>query len=218
MSIVEKGELINIFSQLNESGLEYILIRNINDELPGQLTVGKDIDILINKKDERKLADFFHLHSYKTIDHPFRYDVFLYGVDRFEFKYLNLTNNILIDFNFQLAVRSLDAGQWIPLDQVIQDSGWQNKRFEERADGFGYWALGYDDEFICLVARSIFDKREFESGYINRINEVFPLIDQQEVEEKLRLVFFKFTSTLMDMIREKRYDTIIKDYLQFKEY
>ena len=218
MSFVEGKELINIFRLLNESSLPYILMRNINNELPSSLEVGKDIDILINKSDEKEFINFFHSNDYQTIDHPFKYDVFLYGVDRFEFKYNNNNNKILFDLNFQIAVRSLDAGQWIPLDQIIQESAWKNKRFEKLSDDFGYWTLSYEDEFVCLVARSIFDKKEFQNGYIKRIDELINLINKNDVIEKFNMVFFKFTPYLMSYIEKQNYDEIIKNYLQFKEY
>lgn len=217
MSLIVGSELKNIFNHLNDTGLNYILIRNINRELPDGLEVGKDIDLLVDKKDEKEFINFFHKYDYQTIEHPFKNDIFLYGVDKFEFKYNN-NNNILFDLNFQIAVRSLDAGQWIPLDQMIQESAWQNRRFEKQSDDFGYWTLGYEDEFIALVARSIFDKKEFQQGYINRIEELFPIIDKNDVINKFNLVFFKFTPYLIEMIEKKDYQNIITNYLQFKEY
>ena len=217
MNLINSQELINVFTLLNKNQSEYILLRNINNELPNGLEVGKDIDILVNKKDESKFINFFALNKYETINHPFKYDIFLYGVDKFEFKYNN-NNNILFDLNFQLAVRSLDAGQWIPLDETIQISAWKNRRFEQVSEDFGYWTLSYDDEFICLVARSIFDKKEFQIGYINRIDELFLLIDKEKVIEKLNMIFFKFTPYLLELIETKSYSQIIKNYLEFKEY
>jgi len=214
---IDRKEIVEIFRRLNEGGLNYILLRNINNELPNKLKVGKDIDILVKKEDEDKFINFFYKNGYVTIDHPYKYDTFLYGVDRFEFKYNN-NNKILFDLNFQIAVRSLDQGQWIPLDQAIQESAWENKRFEQLSDDFGYWALSYEDEFICLVARSIFDKREFQDGYIKRIDELLHLIDEKNVIGKLNRVFFKFSPYLMDYIKHGNYKTIIKNYIEFKEY
>lgn len=217
MKFIDSKELINIFRLLNQSNLNYILMRNINNELPVGLEIGKDIDILVNKKDEKEFINFFHKNNYMTIDHPFKYDTFLYGVDKFEFKYNN-NNKILFDLNFQIAVRSLDKGQWIPLNQIIQESAWKHKRFEQLSNDFGYWTLSYEDEFICLVARSIFDKKEFQSGYINRIDEILKVIDKEDVLQKLNMVLFKFTPYLMKFIEEKDYDNIIKNHLEFKEY
>ncbi len=218
MSLIQSSELINIFKLLNKQGLDYILMRNISNELPFSLEIGKDIDILVNKKDEIFFINFFHSNDYKTISHPFRNDIFLYGVDKFKFKYNNNNNNILFDLNFQVAVRSFDAGQWIPVNQIIQESVWKNKRFEKMNNDFGYWTFSYDDEFICLLARSIFDKKRFQRGYVKRINELFGLISKEEVIKKLNMVFFKFTPCLMQLIAKQDYQNIIKNYLTFKEY
>ena len=217
MKQVNATEVKKIFNLLNKKNLNYILMRNINNELPAGLDVGKDIDILISKSDEKEFINFFHNNDYQTIDHPFKYGVFLYGVDKFEFKYNN-KNNILFDLSFQIAVRSLDAGQWIPLDQTIQESAWKNKRFEQLGDDFGYWTLSYEDEIVCLVSRAIFDKKEFQKGYIKRINKLIKLIDIDSTIAKFNTVFFKFTPNLITYIKNQKYDEIIKNHLQFKEY
>ena len=218
MKFIQAHEIKSIFRFLNQSKLNYIITWNINSELPSSLKVGKDIDILISKNDEKKYINFFHSHNYQMTNHPFKYDIFLYGVDRFEYKYLNKDNSIDFDVVFQLAVRSLDAGQFIPLDQTIQESAWKNKRFEKLSDDFGYWTLSYEDELVCLTARAIFDKREFKSGYIKRINELLKLIDKTEVLEKLNMIFFKYTPYLFKYIEDQNYNEIIKNYLMFKEY
>ena len=216
MSLVNSDDIIDIFTLLNKSKLNYIVIRNINSELPCNLKNNKDIDILIQKKDRSSFLNFFNDNKYKKIIHPHRNNVFLYGVDKFEF-YKN-DANVLFDLNFQIAVRSLDAGQWIPLDITIQESAWKNKRFKYENKDFAYWILSYDDEFICLIARSIFDKKEFQDGYIKRINELFIRINQKEVTKKLNMVFFKFTPFLMKMIEKKEFTKIVTNYLLFKEY
>ena len=100
MNLVNAQEIINTFNLLNESKLNYILLRNIDNELPSSLIVGKDIDILVNKSDEKSFIKFFHENQYETINHPFKYDIFLYGVDRFEFKYNNNINIPLLKLSF----------------------------------------------------------------------------------------------------------------------
>ncbi len=217
MTLIDPAELIKIFDKLNKSSLRYILLRNINHELPDKLNVGKDIDLLVHKHEEEKFKFFFKKNDYHTINHPFRNDLFLYGVDRFEFKYNN-NNKILFDLNFQLAVRSLDAGQWIPLDQEIQNSAWNNIRFEKCHSGLGYWTLSYEDEFVTLVSRSIFDKKDFDEGYIRRIDELMPLVNLSEAEYRLRLIFFRFTPHLLNFLSSKKYQNIIYNYLRFREY
>ncbi|MCF6775585.1 hypothetical protein L3V83_03245 [Thiotrichales bacterium 19X7-9] len=209
-------QLKNAFIELNESRLDYILLRNINNEIPLHLDLGKDIDILVKKKDEPLFIEFFKKHNYKEVVHPLRNDIFLYGTD--QFRTFKDQNNILFDLNYQVAVRSLDAGQWIPLDQILQNSAWINRRFEQISDDFGYWSLSYEDELICLVARSIFDKKEFQVGYIKRINELIPMVDWNNVQEKFNLIFFKYTPVLIKLIKKNDYQNIIMNYLKFSEY
>jgi hypothetical protein len=217
MNYIDSNEILKIFKFLNEENIEYILIRNINNELPDKLKIGKDIDILIDYKNKKDIIQFFFKYNFNIVPHPHRNNIYLYGVNKFTFL-KNKVNNIIFDLNFQLMCRSLNAGEWIPLDQMIQESAWKNRRFEKVSDDFGYWTLGYNDEFIALVVRSIFDKKEFQDGYINRIEELKNKIDLKDVEEKMKFIFFKFTPFLLEMIEKQEYENIIKNYLQFKEY
>ena len=214
MKLVDSNEIKKVFKLLNENKLDYILLRNINNEIPLNLKIGKDIDILIKDK---KLINLLKKYNFQMISHPHRNNIYLYGVKKFVFM-KNYRNNIIFDLHFQIAVRSLNAGEWIPLDQEIQKSAWENKRFEKVDKDFGYWTLSYNDEFITLIARSVFDKREFQPGYIKRIEELKSKIDLKDVEKKLKLVFFKYTPYLLEQIEKKEYKNIIKNYIQFKEY
>lgn len=75
MKLIQAEELKKIFNLLNEKNFNYILI---------------------NKSDEKEFINFFHSNDYQTIDHPFKYDVFLYGVDS-KFQNIDL-NNKMINF------------------------------------------------------------------------------------------------------------------------
>ena len=46
-----------------------------------------------------------------------------------------------------------------------------------------------EDEFVALVTRSIFDKKEFQKGYIKRIDE---LINVNDVITKFQLFFLVY--------------------------
>lgn len=216
MKTIEKRNIIKIFDSLNSSKVEYILIRNINSELPCCLQAGKDIDILVKNSDSKSLENFFKKNCFCEISHPHRKDTFLYGVDKFR-HFHNKTSDILFDLNFQLACRSLNAGEWIPLDQSVQESAWKNRRFIEN-EGLAHWVLSYEDEFIMLIARSVFDKREFKEGYIKRMEELWPLVSKDDITEKLSKIFFKYTLKLLGYLKSHAYADIIKNYIKFREY
>jgi len=206
--------ITDFFNNINSSKINYILIRNISNELPNALQVGKDIDLLVKYNDRKKIVQFLNKNGYRKINHPLKNDLFLYGVNPFEMfnKY-----DVLIDLNYQLTCRSLNAGEWIPLDRKIQDSAWKNKMIHEY-NQLRYFKLGIEDEFVSLISRSIFDKREFQPAYINTINQCLLNIDKENVIEKLELIFFRYTPILFEKIQNNDYNSIIESYLAFKAY
>lgn len=215
MKYIDPESIKSTFSILNESGIDYILIRNINNEIPEKLVEGKDIDILAKYSDKNKLNELLVQSGFSRIKHPNGKDLRLYNVNKFEFHMDK--NGVILDVNYQLVCRSLDAGQWIPLDEYIQGSAWQNKKFVE-AKELNYWRLGHEDEFITLIVRCIFDKKMFIPGYISRIEEIYDYIDPSDVKRKLGLVFFKYAPLLFEQIKLRRYSNIIRNYIQFKDY
>jgi len=215
MSYVNPKLIINIFNNLNAARLRYIVIRNIDSELPDSLRIGKDIDLLVSYNERSKFINFLIEKGFRKIRHPHCCDVFLYGVNKFD-KFIN-KDNVLFDLNYQLACRSLNAGEWIPLDKKIQYSAWENKKLN-KSNKFMYYSLGMEDEFVALVTRSIFDKKEFQEGYIKRIDELINVIDVNDVIAKFQLVFFNFTSVLLSMLKKRQYVIILDRYISFSEY
>ena len=61
--IKELFELLNI-------NVNYILAKNIANELPDKLKVGKDIDIIVHPDDYAKYRTLMPKHEYKLIIHP----------------------------------------------------------------------------------------------------------------------------------------------------
>jgi hypothetical protein len=59
MSKFEEHEITSFFSILNENNIEYILLRNIDSELPRNLSKKKDIDIIVKIEDKHKLEKAF---------------------------------------------------------------------------------------------------------------------------------------------------------------
>ena len=99
-------------------------------------------------------------------------------------------DNIYVDVCFQLSCRSFNANEWFPLDIIVQESVWKNKLKDNQ---IWKYTLSKEDEFIHLITRSIFDKKEFTTPYISRIEEIIQEIDIDDVLEKLDVIFFKFS-------------------------
>ena len=86
------------------------------------------------------------------------------------------------------------------------------------SDKLSCWALSKEDELICLIVRSVFDKRFFSKEYIKKIKELLPLVDEEKIIQKFNLIFFKYTNNLSLQIKENKYEDIISNYIRFKDY
>ena len=213
---VDANIIIELFSIMNVNDIEYVLLKNLDNELPNKLTPGKDIDIIVHPNYKKKIETCLETYGWIKSNHPWDFGnnfIFLYSMDPF---IMYVKNNVAIDICFQLNCRSLNAGEWFPLDEQIQKSVFNNKRTEKGKPWLS--RLSYEDELIHLITRSIFDKKKFTLTYINQIEYLYKRINTEDFYEKLELVFFKFHKTLINSLENKNYKNIRDSYLQFKNY
>lgn len=215
MNYIDSDQIENALEVLNASGLEWILLRNSGDELPEKLNPGKDIDVLMKSSDALTIHDHLTESGFSLIPHPFRHDVRLYEVHEFK-KYSN-SYGILIDINFEIVVRSLDQGQWIPLDQEIQYRAWSNRIFT-RIGNVRVPILGNEELFVSTLARCVFDKKLFSVWHQNMLYKLFMTCDQAKLKAELGLIFFGYTDRMLSLVRERQFDIIIKDYISCADY
>lgn len=215
MSYYEPWSIVKVFELLNGSAIPYLLLRNTGDELPDRLELGKDIDILICHKNRKKLHCVLSKNKQRQIRHPLRNNEKLYGVHQFEM--FEAQDQIYLDVNYEIAVRSLDRGQWVPLDQMIQLSAWEKSRMVD-IGGVSVPVLGNEDLWVTTLARCVFDKKNFSPWHCQKLSRLLPLVDLDDVEEKLRLIFFKYTDRLLDLAQKGTYQKIYDDYISFKNY
>ncbi len=204
-----------LISMLNNSCVEWLLLRNTEDALPDGLPGGKDVDVLLRFQDRDKMQQCLNEYGCRRIRHPLRDDVRLYGVHPFEM--YQTSGGVLLDINFEIVVRSLDRGQWIPLDQFIQASAWENRVALQLA-GLSVPMLGDEDLFVTTVARCIFDKKEFSVWHSKKLTALLSGCDEGDILCRLRLIFFKYSDRLLEQIKAGRFEAIVNDYLSFSEY
>lgn len=216
MSFIPTNQIVALLASLANEDIPYRLLRNIGNELPQKLERGKDVDILSSWNHRARLDHFLLKMGFRRVFHPLRGDTFLYGVHPFEF-YRNLKSDFYIDVHFELACRSLNQGEWIPLDRAIQARAWAG--CEHLIIG-GVSVIGLPPVCECLhlLTRCVFDKRRFEPGYLRRIEELTEILGDAELLAVFQLVFFKFSMQLLDLLRAKRYQEIIFSHLHFMDY
>lgn len=205
------------FEGLNEAGIEYVLIKNICGELPDHLIAGKDIDILVHSESMNSFHDYMRPIARKII-HPFGKEYGwrnLYGLEEFEKWRLNTSEDILVDVSCKLCCQCLMPKMWLPLDGFIQQELWRHRIFESEKN---WWRIDNNVLYSYLVIRSVFDKRCFTEFYIDEIERLAEVIDAQIVKSYFKLVFFKYTDTLFEMLENRNYHEIISRHLRFKGY
>jgi hypothetical protein len=212
---IDSGKILSIFQGLEGSNIPYILLRNINNELPNNFIANKDIDIIIHPDHKKEFYKFAMNNGWKKVNHPWNFGnnfIFLYAMDPFEFYTLGEIN---IDVCFQLSCRSTNNGEWMPIDMLINSSAWENKK---RNTEYGWFELSIEDEIVHLLTRCVFDKKEFSKEYIERIQYLNNKVNSNSLLVRLDLVFFKFTPFLIKLINENKYNEIRKKYLTFIDY
>src|SRR5690554_1548038 len=212
---VDGQKVAELFNLLIDGGVKFALLRNFNNEIPDKLSVDNDIDIIVNPDDLKLLRTILKKNKWKEVRHPWDFGnnfVFLYSMNSFLFY---RKDGISLDICFQLCCRSLNRGEWFPLDEAIQVSVWENRK--EVSDVWRY-ELSNEDYLIHLITRSIFDKKKFTENYIQAIESVLHFTDKMKVKAKLEVVFFKFTDTLIDCIYSKEYNSIVNRYITFSDY
>ena len=215
MHFYDKSLILYLFKTLDDFDLPYLLLRNTNDELPDRLPYGKDVDILVQHSNNEKFKSLLLKNEFKQIRHPFGKDKRLYGVH--EFNKYQFRDSLLLDINYEMVVRSLDKGQWVPLDQSMQISAWENRILVD-IHGLRVPMLCEEDDWIFTLARCIFDKKLFSAWHQNFLSTSLQSINLHTVMPKLHSIFFKFSPRLVQLVQQEKYDMIISEYIAFSDY
>ncbi len=219
MNFVDDKKIINFFRVLNINKLSYVLIKNIDNELPSKLFNGKDIDILVKEEEKDKFQKIMSANQFYMQEHPLGRNngwSFLYGLQEYQFWRLgNYERELYIDASFRLSCKSLMPKAWIPLDDFIQKRVWEQRIFDKEKQ---WWIMDIHTRFAYYLVRCIFDKKIFSQRYISEIENALPVIDICIVKELLEHIFFKYTDRLLMLIKNKEYNVIILDYIRFADY
>ena len=216
---VEAQVIRKVFETMNTSSIQYVLAKNIARELPERLSEGKDIDIIVNPRNQDQLKKVLGA-SYRMIEHPlstkngWRY---LYGLTEYEFWTTKEHENAkyYMDISFEMSCKSLMPKMLVPLDIEIQRRVWKERRWDEEMQ---WWVLDSDTQMVYYLTRCIFDKRQFEQRYIDEIEKLKKQVNWVVVEQLARYVFFGYSERLIQLICDGNYNSICEDYLRYSRY
>lgn len=212
----KEKDIRDFFSLLNDNVI-YILTKNIGNELPQKLAKGKDIDIIVHPDYYEKFKTLLKIWGYKQIIHPHGAELgwkYLYGM-RKAYKYENKSSHIQVDVYDCLCTKSAMMNAWLPLDKKINANIWMEKQWDSKNK---WWILDDATMLVYLITRCVFEKNSFSELYKMEIEKRKQYLANKVVIEKLESVFFKFTSVLIKLIQDRKYDNIISRYYSFVDY
>ena len=215
MKLYKPELLLEVFQILNLEKIDYVLIRNTNNEIPFNLNHTKDIDILVNFSSRDMLLKILKEYGFKKKLHPERFFIKLYGVNDFE-KFKS-KGGVLLDINYQFCVQSLQENMFVPLDKVIQDNIWHHKS-NITFDTVSVPFMGPNEYFITYFSRLLFKNKKFDNWSKSELSNVFNNCNHKLMMQYFRLVFFNFSNTLFSLIKNNQFDEIYAKYISFKEY
>lgn len=216
MKYINPKEVCSFFETLNNSLIKYVLIKNNGNYLPDKLPYLKDIDILVHP--ENRLLFYKLMRENGFVSNPYyavrrkNGYIFLYPMDDGDWF---TKNKVIVEVFYQINVHALRKNAIIPLDESINQSIWNNRVWNSEKN---WWQVDDKNLIVYLLARAIFDKKEFNSIYIAEIKHRKNLLNEEDVIKKLYLVFFRFTDRLIYLVENERYSEIIHEYIKFSDY
>lgn len=216
---IEETVVMEFFELLDREQIRYVLIKNINGELPKRLKDGKDIDILVKLSDRKKFTEVMSQNGFlKRIPPLGKDNGYRFGYQLPEYQFWQkggIQQTFYIDACFKLMCKSLTPRYWVPLDEMINERIWNEKVWDDQLQ---CWCVDEKTLLVYLLARSVFDKRTFSETYRIEIDKRKELLKDKEVQSMLQTIFYKYTKTITQYVLESKYEIIIPNYLKYTEY
>ena len=210
-----KEFICEVFRDFNKNNIDFIILRK--DEIIFEKIKNEDVDILISLKDDEKVKNIFLKKKLTTYTDSKYNNIYLYKSKPHKHYY---DKKICINFDvcFDISYSSINNKEFIPIDDDELELIWQNK-IKIYKNNFFYYKMDRYSQLIHLICHCIFDKNQFSRYYSDQINNLLnQKIDHELLLKMLKKNFYKFADKLLELLLTKKFDTIFKNYLTFKEY
>ena len=190
----------------------FVVMRG-HDEIPNDITVKNDIDILLAGQHSLQiLANELQRNGFKMHVDQHRY---MYGAEP-HIQFTHEANDIKLDMVTGLYYRSVvDKMLWMPVNKEVYQSMFRNRVYCK--DEIWKFRPAYEDELVHIVCHCIFDKRNTPDKYIKRINELLPLVDESKVNYLLERAFYKASDVVFETMKNNP-ENLHNAYITFTEY
>ena len=139
-------------------------------------------------------------------------DLYLYGMDHFMYF---IVDNVKLIACFQLACRSTLNGEWVPLDRIINNFALDRVVSKKE----NVMPVPCPEDYLCyILAKCVYTDEQFGEYDIDRIQKCLEETKEPQLSDKLKGVFFNFTTTMITMLKEHKYKDIIEALWCYSEY
>jgi len=209
----KEDTIIRVFEQLEKEGVNFVTLRGFHI-IPNNVSIQRDIDLLIQPQTIDIASKIFADFGFTCFNGAQPNEQFLYETHpNLWFDHLKL--DIRFDVVRELAYKSLNNNEMVPVDKKLQRTIFEDKR---RVDKIWKYMPSFEDEFVMLVCRCIFDKRTVPDLYKNRIEDIYQKLDPVKKSEYCGLVFQRYTPLLLSTVQKGESEVIFEKYVTFKDY
>lgn len=212
--MVDSGIILKFFKMLNENNLNYVLIKNDDDVLPHYLESDNDIDFLIHPYEYEKLKKICEEYGYeRKVGESCK----RYFLEQLREDLLFKKDDCYFHFYEALPCSPLtNMGECkMALERSVQEYIWENKIWDEAKQ---WWIMDDVSILLYLIVRSVFDKKEFKQKYIREIEKRASILETDIFKRLAQTVFFGFTPILIELVKTKKYDSVLAQYLAYTNY
>lgn len=213
MNTTKSDLVIKIFDTLDAQGVNFVTLQGF-ELLPDKVSIKKDVDLLIHPDSAGSALMIFEGCGFIASNGYPQGTVCLYGTRPsifYDHKQLDIRFHVV----YELSYRSLNKGEKIPVDKMLQNSIFQNKM---SVGEIWRYMPSAEDEFLMLICRCIYDKRTVPQWYKDKIEKLFSEIAPEKRQKHCELVFLKFTPQLLATIEKKETEYIFEKYITFCDY
>lgn len=193
---------------LNEKEIRYVFM-----ECDSKTLYGTDYSILVHPDDRKEFWGEMIAKEYSLRQHQegkengFRYLYSMFPAECW------VKDNITYTVFYQLGCYGLQEMSYIPLDKLVNKSIWDNRYLED-----GIYHMDRQEKLIYAMVQGVFHYNKFPEHLRKIVEENKDCFAKEDFQQKLRLVFFKFSSKIQSMLEMKKYDEIFHNYISFSEY
>ena len=190
---------------------QFVTLRGF-DEIPNQISVNNDIDVMVCGS-----------HVIPYINEEFKKGGFIMHVDDHSYMYgaephyqfVNTTHDVKFDIVTGLYYRSSnDKMLWIPINKEVQKSMIVNK---VKVDEIWKRQPAPEDELVHIICHCIFDKRKVSQKYINRIQFLLTVIDEEKVKLLMERALYASWEKVYDTMKTNPVE-IYNAYVSYTKY